>query len=451
MTQRPRAPAALDSGVSATLPTVQPGAGPSAAPRLPLRPISVAERLASPQMALLWLVRLRWHALVAMAVAMTLAPVLMDVSVPWTPALLLVSGIGLSNVLALAWVRSERPVRTAALGIVVLTDTLWLTGALALSGGSHNPFISLYVIQVTLAALLLEIGWVVAIGLAGVAGYAVLLTGPVVGPAPGVESSLAALTITLGVNAALVVRMVVAFRERQAALAQAEREAAQAEKLASLTTLAAGAAHELATPLGSIAVASTELEQLITAAPEQALGEARVIREQVARCKHILQRMGAEAGSEPAELPRHITAEEAFARVRDGLGTRAARLETSGEVALGLDAPLESLAAVLANLVDNGLSASGAEAAVSLSASSRGDDVRFTVSDSGSGIPNAILPRLGEPFFTTKAPGKGLGLGLFLAFRFARSCRGQLHIESSIGAGTRVHLDLPRAGRRSVA
>jgi two-component system sensor histidine kinase RegB len=436
--------------VSATLPAVHSGAGPSAAPRLPLRPISVAERLASPQVALLWLVRLRWHALVAVAVAMTLAPGLMGVSVRWTPALLLVSGIGLSNVLALAWVRSERPVRKAALGIAVLTDTLWLTGALALSGGSQNPFISLYVIQVTLAALLLEIGWVIAIGLTGVAGYALLLARPAVALSPGVESSLAALTITLGVNAALVLRMVVAFRERQAALAQAEREAAQAEKLASLATLAAGAAHELATPLGSIAVASTELEQLITTAPGQALEEARVIREQVARCKHILERMGAHAGSEPGEIPKHITAAEAFARVRDALGARAPRLETSGEGRLAFDAPRESLAAVLANLVNNGLAASADAASVSLSVSQRGDHVRFTVSDSGCGIPTEILPRLGEPFFTTKPPGEGLGLGLFLAFRFAQSCGGRLHIESGgVGAGTRVHLDLPRTARRS--
>jgi two-component system sensor histidine kinase RegB len=435
--------------VSATLPEVHGESDGSPSSRGALRPISVAERLASPQVALLWLVRLRWHALVAVAVAMTLAPVLMGFSVAWLPALVLVSGLGLSNVAVLLWARSERPVRNEALGVVLLTDTLWLTAALALSGGSHNPFVSLYVIEVTLAALLLHVGWVVAVGLASVAGYALLLGRPHAALAPGVESSLAAQAITLGINAVLVVRMVAAFRERQRALAQAQREAAQAEKLASLTTLAAGAAHELATPLGSIAVASTELEQLITLAPEQALGEARLIREQVARCKHILQRMGARAGSEPGELPTRTTAEEAFARVRHELGARALRLETAGDAHLSFDAPLESLAAVLANLVSNGLAASPVEAGVSLSASARGKVIRFTVRDSGSGIPSSVLPRLGEPFFTTKAPGEGLGLGLFLAFRFARTSGGHLHIESSPGAGTRVHLDLPRAGRRA--
>jgi two-component system sensor histidine kinase RegB len=395
----------------------------------------------------LWLVRLRWHALVAVGVAMTLAPYLMGVSVAWLPALGVVSGIGLSNVAALLWARSERPVRTAVLGLVLLLDSAWLTAALALSGGSENPFISLYVIQVTLAALLLDAGWVVAVGLMSVAGYALLLARPHAPLLSGIESSLAALTLTLGINATLVVRMVAAYRERQAALAQAQREAAQAEKLASLTTLAAGAAHELATPLGSIAVASTELEGLIREAPEQALVEARVIREQVARCKQILQRMGARAGSEPGELPQRASCAEAFARLREELGVRANRLETGGELGLEFEAPPESLTVVLANLVNNGLAASAPGAGVTLGSSARAGGVRFTVSDAGSGIASSLLPRLGEPFFTTKAPGEGLGLGLFLAFRFARTCGGQLTIESSLGAGTRVHLDVPGAPR----
>jgi two-component system sensor histidine kinase RegB len=434
--------------VTATASRVRFGTG-RAGPRGALRPISVAERLASPQYGLLWLVRLRWHALVALAVAMTLAPMLMGVSVPWLPAVALVGGLGVSNLACLGWVRSERSVRTSAIGLVLLADTALLTAALHLSGGALNPSASLYVVQVTLAALLLGVRWVAAVGAASLVGYALLLASPHSGAAPGPESSLAALAITLGINATLVVRMVAAFRERQEALAQAQREAAQAEKLASLTTLAAGAAHELATPLGTIAIAATELEELIAPAPEHAVLEARLIREQVARCKHILQRLGARAGSEPGEMPRTTTAGEAFDRLRRELGARAERLETNGDRAVSFEAPVESLTGVLANLVSNGLQASPPEGRVTLALSARGGDVRFTAHDRGSGIEPWLLPRLGEPFLTTKAPGEGLGLGLFLAFRFARACGGRLQVESELGQGTRVHLDLPRAGRQA--
>lgn len=396
-----------------------------------------------------WLVRLRWHALVALTVAVTLAPWLMGVSVPWMPALALVSGIGLSNVALLSWARSARHVRSAGIGLVLFGDVLLLTAALGMSGGPYNPFVSLYVVEVTLAALLLPVRWVLGLVLTSVLGYAALLAWPHPPVATGVQGSIVAMTVTLGINAALVARMVEAYRERQRALARAEREAAQAEKLASLTTLAAGAAHELATPLGTIAVSATELEALIASAPEQALFEARLIREQVARCKLILQRMGARAGSDPGELAQPTTAEETFARVRRELGARAERLEALGPPALAFSAPLESLTAVLANLVSNGLHASPPDANVTLEASELGESVRFTSHDRGSGIEPSLLPRLGEPFLTTKQPGEGLGLGLFLAFRFARACGGQLQVESVPGVGTRVHLDLPRARQGS--
>jgi two-component system sensor histidine kinase RegB len=430
--------------VTATAPRVRFGTA-RAASRVALRPISVAERLASPQYGLLWLVRLRWHALVALALAMTLAPLSIGVSVPWLPAVALVSGLGVSNLACLAWVRSERPVHTGVIGLVLLGDTALLTGALHLSGGALNPFVSLYLVQATLAALLLGVVWVAGIGVASAVGYGLLLAAPHTGAAAGPESSLAALAITLGINATLVLRMVTAYRERQEALASAQREAAQAEKLASLTTLAAGAAHELATPLGTIAVSATELEGLILDAPEQATLEARLIREQVARCKHILQRLGARAGSEPGELSRATTAGEAFDRLRSELGARAERLELRGDRSVAFEAPLESLTGVLANLVSNGLQASPPDARVVLSLRAREEGLRFTAHDQGSGIAPSLLPRLGEPFLTTKAPGEGLGLGLFLAFRFARACGGRLQVESELGQGTRVHLDLPRA------
>jgi two-component system, sensor histidine kinase RegB len=92
--------------------------GSAGTPPTSLRRITVAERLSSPQVGLLWLVRLRWHALVALKVAMTLAPWLMGVSVPWVPAVALVSGIGLSNVALLLYARSGRPVTASGIGAV---------------------------------------------------------------------------------------------------------------------------------------------------------------------------------------------------------------------------------------------------------------------------------------------------------------------------------------------
>lgn len=412
-----------------------------------LRATDVAERLSSTRTALVWLVRLRWHCVGAQVLALSIARFGLEPALPWVALLGLVIGLALSNAALSVWLRSGRSVSRGSIGGVLLADTAWLTLALALVGGAENPLVVLYVVEVTLAALLLDRWWVMALVLASVVGHGALLVLPVVRlplVLPPV-ATLATLAVVTAINAALAARVVTAFRERQEALLLAQREAAQAEKLASLSTLAAGAAHELATPLGTIAVAATELETLIREAPEEAASEARLIREQVARCKHILESMGSRAGSTAGELPRVLRTGELFELVRRELGPSAARLLTEGDAGFEWEAPAESLALVLANLVTNGLQASAGDAVVTLSAATTGSCVRFTVSDRGEGIAASVLPRLGEPFFTTKAPGRGLGLGLFLAFRFAKACRGQLQIESLAGAGTLVRLELPRA------
>ena len=82
---------------------------------------------------------------------------------------------------------------------------------------------------------------------------------------------------------------------------------------------------------------------------------------------------------------------------------------------------------------------------MSLSVSRLRDSVRFVVKDSGSGMSPESLRHAGEPFFTTKEPGKGMGLGVFLVLTIADRLGGRLALESSLGLGTSAALDLPLA------
>jgi two-component system sensor histidine kinase RegB len=76
-------------------------------------------------------------------------------------------------------------------------------------------------------------------------------------------------------------------------------------------------------------------------------------------------------------------------------------------------------------------------------------ELSVVVRDRGAGMPHDILARIGEPFFTTKAPGRGMGLGLFLARAVIEGVGGTLHIDSAAGQGTSVHVRLPTdAGAR---
>ena len=118
------------------------------------------------------------------------------------------------------------------------------------------------------------------------------------------------------------------------------------------------------------------------------------------------------------------------------------RTEIAGDprkVVLPPDATFQALTA----LVRNALDASDGSHAVLLSAECAAGKLRFTVQDSGCGMPRETLDRVAEPFFTTKPPGRGMGLGTFLVRAYAESLNGSLEFESEAGVGTKVILELP--------
>jgi two-component system, sensor histidine kinase RegB len=105
--------------------------------------------------------------------------------------------------------------------------------------------------------------------------------------------------------------------------------------------------------------------------------------------------------------------------------------------------PAEALRQALTALIKNALDSSRDGQPISVTAEIVEQQVRFTVVDSGSGMSPETLNRLGEPFFTTKTPGAGMGLGIFLARVFTERSGGNLAFESEIGYGTKAILELP--------
>ncbi len=106
--------------------------------------------------------------------------------------------------------------------------------------------------------------------------------------------------------------------------------------------------------------------------------------------------------------------------------------------------PLRAVQQAVGILVDNAVDASPAGKAVKLSIHQRDGRIVFEVRDEGMGMSPEIVRRAGEPFFTTKPPGKGMGLGLFLVRLVAERLGGCLRLESEVGKGTLAVLELPR-------
>ncbi len=392
-----------------------------------------------------WLVRFRWATLVAQIGAVVFAVQALALPVNGLAVGLVVALSGLSN---LALARSARP---DALPAALLLDLALLTALLAASGGASNPFSALYLIHVAMAVVLLGPRWTWWIALTAALGFAALFpfTDPHAMHSGNLLAHLGGMWLAFSVVATgiawFVARLARDVRERDEQLAVLQRQQERQQRVLGLATLAAGAAHELGSPLAAIAVSAREIALFAGDPNGEIAEEAAAIRAQVERCKAIVARLAGRAGASPGEGvgPLRLDALEGAMRAR----LRPAEL---GRLSLELPAdvcvlaPLEPLAEALGSLVQNALLAGPGR--VRVQARRAEDQVEIAVQDEGEGMSAAVLERLGEPFFSTRGTGEGMGLGVFLARELARSLGGSLRIRSTPGQGTEATLSLPRGG-----
>lgn len=432
---------------------VTPPAATSASPAPGKEPIE-----AEPLIGLRWAWRLRWAALGGQLAALGLARLALGIQPEWTKLAPLVLALGASNLALARWLNQGLGSR-GAIHAVLLFDVAQLTGFLWWSGGAANPFSALFIVHVAIAALMLGWAWALLLLALTSSCFGALFLAPA--HELGVHALHAASSLHLrGMWAAYVLaaafvayfvsRVAAALRERERQMAALRRRIGGMERVASLSSMAAGAAHELGTPLSSIAVSAHELSTALAADAEWAgfAEEARHIREEVARCRRILDRLAMGAGHPAGEAPRWLSADEIVALVREELGAAEASTLAVDQSALGgrrVHGPPRALGHALKNLVKNGIDAvrsSADDGLVVLRLAALEGRAMFEVIDSGPGMPDSVLERLGEPFFTTKPVGAGMGLGIYLARSFVEQVGGRLQVDSRPGAGTRVTITL---------
>jgi two-component system sensor histidine kinase RegB len=419
-----------------------------------------------PRIALPWIVRLRYAVAAGQFTTCLFVDLGLGIPLPlgWLmapPLVMALSNLWLSGHNEKAG-GAER--HSTVIGWIFVIDTLCLTAVLMLSGGPNNPFSLLYLVHITLAASLLTQRQTWGLGALACLCFGLLFWNPL--PVAALEAHphgaraslhLIGMWLAFAVCSVLVAifsgRISEQLRIREQSLLKMQEELAKKDRLASLVTLAAGAAHELSTPLGTIAVVAKELEHYAThTSPNVAIAaDSRLIRHEVDRCSGILQRMSL-AGAEPVG--------EAIEEVAPGAVLDAIRREfafrpdvkvadRTGNGETRLRVPRHAVEQALIALVRNGLDAGPAGSPVVVTLRAEGALIRFEVADSGAGMSPETLRRAGEPFFTTKEPGKGMGLGIFLVRTLAGRLNGRFELVSTPGEGTLAILELPghAAGR----
>ena len=400
------------------------------------------------------LVLLRWIAVVGQLLAIAAVHFGFGIDLPLRAMLLVVGALCLFNLLGPVYWRRHPRIADHDLLLALLVDVAALTAQLWLSGGIVNPFVFLYLLQVVLAAVLLrpQSSWlVVAVTSLCVAGLA-LWRGPVTLPAdpasglsdPYVQGLLLCFVLVAALLVVFVGRIGAILRARDARLAAMRQRAVEEEHIVRMGLLASGAAHELGTPLSTLAVILGDWQHLPHFASDpELLQDVTEMQAQVLRCKAIVGGILQSAGEVRGEAP-HVTTAGALVdgmaaewqRSRAMLGLRFVnRIDDARAIVADV-----GLRQMLFNILDNAQEASPGQ--VALDARIEAGELVLAVEDAGPGFDAGMLERLGTPYRSSKdAPGRGLGL--FLSVNVARTLGGTIAARNRPEGGAAVTVRIP--------
>jgi len=247
-------------------------------------------------------------------------------------------------------------------------------------------------------------------------------------------------------------------QERTSALVDAQDRLVQVAKMASLGTMAAGVAHEINNPLGSVAACAEGLLERAATAPFRDAPAFRdfpeylgIIRGEAFRCKGITDKLLDFSRQRPPSVTSvslRDVLDDTLALLGHQKAARSDRVNVTGDRDARVRADAGEMKQVVLNLVQNALDAIDGrpDGRVEVHVRATSDPVVLIVRDNGCGIRPEDRPRIFDPFFTTKEPGQGTGLGLAMCERIVESQGGEIRVESpGPGRGTTIEVRLPRS------
>ncbi|MHA6642688.1 ActS/PrrB/RegB family redox-sensitive histidine kinase [Mesorhizobium sp. A623] len=405
------------------------------------------------------LIRLRWLAIVGQSVTVIIVAYGLQFPLPVGLCFAFIaSSAWLNVILALRFPAAHRLKPLAALAILVF-DSLQLAGLLYMTGGLTNPFSLLMTVPVVISAasLPLRLTALLCVLAMGTATLLVFFHQPLPWtsgaqlalPFVYVAGMWMALFSSISFTAIYAFRVAEEARLLANALAATELVLQREQHLSALDGLAAAAAHELGTPLATIALVAKEMEKAL-GTDSKYREDVTLLRSQSERCREILKRLtslSSEGEPQLSKLPLTSLVEEVIAPHRDfGISITLLPGERIGPEPVGRRNP--GVLYGLGNLVENAVDFASTK--VTIRWNWNDTSVNFSITDDGPGIPAEIIDRIGEPYMSTRQgaePGGGLGLGLFIAKTLLERSGATLTFNNSNGPGEGavVSVGWPRA------
>ncbi|HET7773950.1 MAG TPA: ATP-binding protein [Burkholderiaceae bacterium] len=416
-------------------------------------PLNITASLTEAREALRMIFILRCFALAGQAGAVLGAMFLLGVKLHWPPMAIAWTMLALANIYTFWRLRtapSRRPISQRELAAQLSIDVAALTLQLMFSDGLSNPFVLFYCLVVSVAAVLLEGSGAIMITVLGLLGllFNAMFAVPMEWPA-GLDVAfwqrlgvLVALVLCLAMVTGFLIELSEAVRARATKLASTRESLLRRERVIALGALAAGAAHELGTPLQTMSLLVEELRSRLTRAADRE--DVELLGAQLARCKSILARLTDTAGgamksatADPVEV--NAWAEQVVTDYQLLFPARRIGVEAAAGKALIAAEPLFTQA--LVTILDNARALARAHIEVRLSL--HRDTVVIAVHDDGPGFSAEALSHFAEPLVSERVGGRGLGL--FLASTALESLGGQLLARNHAAGGAVVSMILPLA------
>jgi two-component system sensor histidine kinase RegB len=382
-----------------------------------------------------------------------------SIPLPFAPLLLAIAGLGLLN--TIAWWRLKQTQQTSQreLLLQLLGDIAAFSVLFYFSGGYSNPFIWMYLLPITVAAVALRTAYAWLIASLSIACYTLLMFYHVPlshlhlhdhnGMQGNAQLDIHLVGMWLGfVVSAVIVAIFIArigqnLRDYDKKIAEVREKALESERMLALGTLATSAAHELGTPLATMAIVTKELSQDYVNQPEL-LQQLAILQKQVSRCKEILSTITRNAGQARADAGQGLFLreflEDAIQRWRD---TRPAT-ELIVSMPSTLNYPLILMDRTLTQAIQNILDNAADESPERILFNAEWDDklLKIYIRDFGNGLNPETKKQLGTPFFSSKND-KGMGLGVYLTQTALARYEGELSLNNHPDGGVITTVKLP--------